>query len=170
MKTILKSLSIIILVVAMAGCAAQKGGNKADTFGSEALYIQALKALKNRNFIIKINEFYFPSDKAPVNSTNSYVSMQGSHAVIRMSQDFPSQIPSNRNTESDNAEITKGSAKKNGDIQFHMLIKGAEKWQDRELIIILYKNTNQCFVNINRGHSGQNIVNFKGYVYPLATE
>ena len=100
----------------------------------------------------------------------SYVSMQGSHAVIRMSQDFPSQIPSNRNTESDNAEITKGSAKKNGDIQFHMLIKGAEKWQDRELIIILYKNTNQCFVNINRGHSGQNIVNFKGYVYPLATE
>ena len=38
MKTILKSLSIIILVVAMAGCAAQKGGNKADTFGSEALY------------------------------------------------------------------------------------------------------------------------------------
>ena len=39
----------------MAGCAAQKGGNKADTFGSEALYIQALKALKNRNFIIKIN-------------------------------------------------------------------------------------------------------------------
>ena len=52
----------------------------------------------------------------------------------------------------------------------HMLIKGAEKWQDRELIIILYKNTNQCFVNINRGHSGQNIVNFKGYVYPLATE
>lgn len=170
MKTILKSLSIIILVVAMAGCAAQKGGNKADTFGSEALYIQALKALKNRNFIIKINEFYFPSDKAPVNSTNSYVSMQGNHAVIRMSQDFPSQIPSNRNTESDNAEITKGSAKKNGDIQFHMLIKGAEKWQDRELIIILYKNTNQCFVNINRGHSGQNIVNFKGYVYPLATE
>lgn len=100
MKTILKSLSIIILVVAMAGCAAQKGGNKADTFGSEALYIQALKALKNRNFIIKINEFYFPSDKAPVNSTNSYVSMQGNHAVIRMSQDFPSAFSSNRDTES----------------------------------------------------------------------
>ena len=76
MKTILKSLSIIILVVAMAGCAAQKGGNKADTFGSEALYIQALKALKNRNFIIKIKEFYFPSDNAPVNSKNSYVSLQ----------------------------------------------------------------------------------------------
>ena len=83
MKTILKSLSIIILVVAMAGCAAQKGGNKADTFGSEALYIQALKALKNRNFIIKINEFYFPSDKAPVNSTNSYVTVQSYYKKVK---------------------------------------------------------------------------------------
>lgn len=139
MKTILKPLSIIILIMALAGCAAQKSGNTpGKSTAEEVLYTQALKALEERNFIIKIDEFHFPSDKAPVNSTNSYVSMQGSHAVIRMSQDFPSQIPSNRNTESDNAEITKGSAKKNGDIQFHMLIKGAEKWQDRELIIILY--------------------------------
>ena len=171
MKTILKPLSIIILIMALAGCAAQKSGNNpGKSTAEEVLYTQALKALEERNFIIKIDEFHFPSDKAPVNSTNSYVSMQGSHAVIRMSQDCPSRFLSYQNTESDNAEITKGSAKKNGDIQFHMLIKGAEKWQDRELIILLYKNTNQCFVNINRGHSGQNIVNFKGYVYPLATE
>ena len=155
----------------MAGCAVQKSGNNTGkSTAEEVLYTQALKALEERNFIIKIDEFHFPSDKAPVNSTNSYVSMQGSHAVIRMSQDFPSQIPSNRNTESDNAEITKGSAKKNGDIQFHMLIKGAEKWQDKELIIILYKNTNTCFVHVNGGYSGHNIVDFKGYVYPLATE
>ena len=167
MKTILKSLSIIILVVAMAGCAAQKGGNKADTFGSEALYIQALKALKNRNFIIKINEFYFPSDKAPVNSTNSYVSMQGSHAVIRMSQDFPSQIPSNRNTESDNAEITKGTTKKNGDMQFSMKIKGGLPRQSWEFLIVLYKNTNECFVQTNGGYDGTNVINFKGHIYPL---
>lgn len=162
MKTVLKSLFIMLI---MTSCAAQKAGNKADTFGSEALYIQALQALENQNFIIKINEFYFPSDKAPVNSTNSYVSMQGSHAVIRVSQDFPSAFSSNRDTESDAAEITGGERKRKGDMQFHMLIKGAEKWQDRELIIVLYKNTNQCFVHINRGHSGQNIVNFKGYVY-----
>lgn len=162
MKTVLKSLFIMLI---MTSCAAQKAGNKADTFGSEALYIQALQALENQNFIIKINEFYFPSDKAPVNSTNSYVSMQGSHAVIRVSQDFPSAFSSNRDTESDAAEITGGERKRKGDMQFHMKIKGAEKWQDRELIIILYNNTNQCFVHINRGHSGQNIVNFKGYVY-----
>ena len=168
MKTILKSLSIIILVVAMAGCAAQKGGNKADTFGSEALYIQALKALKNRNFIIKINEFYFPSDKAPVNSTNSYVSMQGNHAVIRMSQDFPSAFSSNRDTESDAVEISDGARKRKGNMQFHMKIKGAEKWQDKELIIILYNNTNQCFVRLHGGYAGVNVINFKGHIYPMA--
>lgn len=162
MKTVLKSLFIMLI---MTSCVAQKAGNKADTFGSEALYIQALQALENQNFIIKINEFYFPSDKAPVPSTNSYVSMQGSHAVIRVSQDCPSRFLSYQDTESDAAQITEGEHKKNGDMQFHMLIKGAEKWQDRELIIVLYKNTNQCFVHINRGHSGQNIVNFKGYVY-----
>ena len=105
----------------MAGCAAQKGVNKADTFGSEALYIQALKALKNRNFIIKINEFYFPSDKAPVNSTNSYVSMQGNHAVIRMSQDCPSAFSSNRDTESDAVEISDGERKRKGNMQFCLL-------------------------------------------------
>ncbi|WP_418176376.1 hypothetical protein, partial [Alistipes finegoldii] len=168
MKTILKSLSIIILVVAMAGCAAQKGGNKADTFGSEALYIQALNALKNRDFIIKINEFYFPSDKAPVNSTNSYVSMQGNHAVIRMSQDFPSAFSSNRDTESDAVEISDGERKRKGNMQFHMKIKGAEKWQDKELIIILYNNTNQCFVRLHGGYAGVNVINFKGHIYPMA--
>ena len=52
MKTILKSLSIIILVVAMAGCAAQKGGNKADTFGSEALYYNAVNHEIEVHFII----------------------------------------------------------------------------------------------------------------------
>ena len=157
--------------MALAGCAAQKSGNNpGKSTAEEVLYTQALKALEERNFIIKIDEFHFPSDKAPVNSTNSYVSMQGSHAVIRMSQDFPSQIPSNRNTESDNAEITKGTTKKNGDMQFSMKIKGGLPRQSWEFLIVLYKNTNQRFVNINRGHSGQNIVNFKGYVYPLATE
>ena len=171
MKTILKPLSIIILIMALAGCAAQKSGNTpGKSTAEEVLYTQALKALEERNFIIKIDEFHFPSDKAPVNSTNSYVSMQGSHAVIRMSQDFPSAFSSNRDTESDAVEISDGERKRKGNMQFHMKIKGAEKWQDKELIIILYNNTNQCFVNINRGHSGQNIVNFKGYVYPLATE
>ena len=77
----------------MAGCAVQKSGNNTGkSTAEEVLYTQALKALEERNFIIKIDEFHFPSDKAPVNSTNSYVSMQGSHAVIRMSQDCPSRF------------------------------------------------------------------------------
>lgn len=169
MKTILKSLSIIILVVAMAGCAAQKSGNNpGKSTAEEVLYTQALKALEERNFIIKIDEFHFPSDKAPVNSTNSYVSMQGNHAVIRMSQDFPSAFSSNRDTESDAVEISDGERKRKGNMQFHMKIKGAEKWQDKELIIILYNNTNQCFVRLHGGYAGVNVINFKGHIYPMA--
>ena len=168
MKTILKPLSIIILIMALAGCAAQKSGNNpGKSTAEEVLYTQALKALEERNFIIKIDEFHFPSDKAPVNSTNSYVSMQGSHAVIRMSQDFPSQIPSNRNTESDNAEITKGTTKKNGDMQFSMKIKGGLPRQSWEFLIVLYKNTNECFVQTNGGYDGTNVINFKGHIYSL---
>lgn len=162
-----------MLIMAMAGCAAQKTGSRTgESTAEEVLYKQAIQALDERKFIIEATEFYFPGGKYPTKSeTNSQISMDGNKAVIRFSPDlFPRSPMDHWNIEDDAAEITKGSAKKNGDIQFHMLIKGAEKWQDRELIIILYKNTNQCFVNINRGHSGQNIVNFKGYVYPLATE
>ena len=66
MKTILKPLSIIILIMALAGCAAQKSGNNpGKSTAEEVLYTQALKALEERNFIIKIDEFHFPSDKAP---------------------------------------------------------------------------------------------------------
>ena len=55
----------------MAGCAVQKSGNNTGkSTAEEVLYTQALKALEERNFIIKIDEFHFPSDKAPVNSTN----------------------------------------------------------------------------------------------------
>ena len=168
MKTPPRILVLIILVMAVAGCAAQKGGNNTGkSTAEEVLYTQALKALEKRNFIIKIDEFHFPSDKAPVNSTNSYVSMQGSHAVIRISQDFPSTFSSNRDTESEAAQITEGERKKNGDMLFHMKIKGAEKWQDKELIIMIYKNTNQCFVRLHGGYAGVNVVNFKGHIYPL---
>ena len=48
----------------MAGCAVQKSGNNTGkSTAEEVLYTQALKALEERNFIIKIDEFHFPSDK-----------------------------------------------------------------------------------------------------------
>ena len=56
MKTILKPLSIIILIMALAGCAAQKSGNNpGKSTAEEVLYTQALKAQEERNFIIKID-------------------------------------------------------------------------------------------------------------------
>ena len=173
MKTILKPLSIIILIMALAGCAAQKSGNNpGKSTAEEVLYKQAIQALGERKFIIEATEFYFPGDKPPTKSeTNSHISMDGNKAVIRFSPDlFPRSPLDHWNIEDDAAEITKGEHKKNGDIQFSMKIDGAQKWQDKELIIILYKNTNACFVHVNGGYSGHNIVDFKGHIYPLETE
>ena len=173
MKIILKSLSVIMLIMAMAGCAAQKTGSRTgESTAEEVLYKQAIQALDERKFIIEATEFYFPGGKYPTKSeTNSQISMDGNKAVIRFSPDlFPRSPMDHWNIEDDAAEITKGEHKKNGDIQFSMKIDGAQKWQDKELIIILYKNTNTCFVHVNGGYSGHNIVDFKGYVYPLATE
>ena len=173
MKTPSRILVLIMLIMALAGCAAQKGGNNTGkSTAEEVLYKQAIQALDERKFIIEATEFYFPGGKYPTKSeTNSQISMDGNKAVIRFSPDlFPRSPMDHWNIEDDAAEITKGEHKKNGDIQFSMKIDGAQKWQDKELIIILYKNTNACFVHVNGGYSGHNIVDFKGYVYPLATE
>ena len=160
MKTTLRISAGIMLIMALAGCA------------EEVLYKQAIQALDERKFIIEATEFYFPGGKPPTKSeTNSQIFMDGNKAVIRFSPDlFPRSPMDHWNIEDNAAEITKGEHKKNGDIQFCMKIDGAQKWQDKELIIILYKNTNTCFVHVNGGYSGHNIVDFKGYVYPLATE
>lgn len=173
MRIIQKLLAILLFIVALAGCAAQKTGNRAgESTAEEVLYKQAIQALDERKFIIEATEFYFPGGKPPTKSeTNSHISMDGNKAVIRFSPDlFPRSPLDHWNIEDDAAEITKGEHKKNGDIQFSMKIDGAQKWQDKELIIILYKNTNACFVYVNGGYSGHNIVNFKGDIYPLETE
>ena len=74
MKTILKPLSIIILIMALAGCAAQKSGNTpGKSTAEEVLYTQALKALEERNFIIKIDEFHSVSYTHLTLPTTPYV-------------------------------------------------------------------------------------------------
>ena len=78
-----------MLIMALAGCAAQKGGNNTGkSTAEEVLYKQAIQALDERKFIIEATEFYFPGGKPPTKSeTNSQIFMDGNKAVSRTS--FP---------------------------------------------------------------------------------
>ena len=176
MKTLLKIPASIMLIMAMAGCAAQKSANKADE-KSEASHMQALKALNEQKFIIKVNEFYLSSDnsanrspdKSPVKSaTDSYISMQGSRAVIKFAPDLSPRPPFNyENIEDNAAEITKEKSKKNGDIQYSMIIKGEQNFQNRKVLITLYNNSNKCFVRVTNEILSYHVVDFTGEIYPL---
>lgn len=176
MKTVFKSLSVIMLIMALAGCAAQKSANKADE-KSEALHMQALKALNEQKFKIKVNEFHLSSDKSasrspdksPVKSaTDSYISMQGSRAVIKFAPDLSPRPPFNfENIEDNAAEITKEKSKKNGDEQYSIIIKGEQNSQNRKILITLYKNTNKCFGHVTNEILSYHVVDFTGEIYPL---
>ena len=66
MKTTLRISAGIMLIMALAGCAAQKGGNNTvKSTAEEVLYKQAIQALDERKFIIEATEFYFPGGKPP---------------------------------------------------------------------------------------------------------
>lgn len=175
MKAILKPLSIIILIMALAGCAAQKTAKSSTE--SETLHMQALKALNEQKFIIKINEFYLSSNKSanrspdnsPVKSaTNSHISMQGSRAIIKFAPDLSPRPPFNfENIEDNAAEITKEKSKKNGDEQYSIIIKGEQNSQNRKILITLYKNTNKCFGHVTNEILSYHVVDFTGEIYPL---
>lgn len=174
MKTLLKSLQITVLVMALASCATQKrvvnNTPEIKAVVSQVQYDQALKALDEHQFIIKTKEFYFPRGNPRTKvSTDSYVSMQGSEAVMRLSPSLFLGTPIHYlNIMDSAAKITKGKVKKNGDAQFILEINGGHYWTGYKLLITLYGNSNKCEARVNGGKfEMDNNFNFKGEVYPF---
>ena len=165
----------LVLVLVLAGCAATKSASAPEPrsvdgdAASAALHEQALRALDARMFVIKGDEFYLPGDKIPVKqSPDSYISMQGTHAVIRLSPNlFPRSTWRTLNIEDDAAEMTLLKRKRNGDLQYRLLIVGPQNAQDREVIVTLYKGSNKCFVRINKDlNRRSHYLNFTGHILP----
>ena len=168
MKTLLKLLAILTLLISSTSCQTQKTSVDVATAGnSEILYQQALKALDNHNFVIEATEIYLPSSKSPMKITSgSYLSMNGSQGIINFTSDVFPRDPWSYLVITDNeAEITKVKEKKNGDQIYKVKIDGEEQWLRRSVMITLYNNTNQCFVQIN-DRAGMKVADFKGNVYP----
>ena len=157
----------LALALVLAGCAATKSASAPEPrsvdgdAASAALHEQALRALDARMFVIKGDEFYLPGDKIPVKqSPDSYISMQGTHAVIRSTW-------RTLNIEDDAAEMTLLKRKRNGDLQYRLLIVGPQNAQDREVIVTLYKGSNKCFVRINKDlNRRSHYLNFTGHILP----
>lgn len=170
MKTSLRLLPFFMLIVLLSGCKAKKTVVNGNSIEMEIRYKQALAALDGRKFIIKANEFYFPSGTTPSvkTSSGSYISMQGNQANISFKPDvFPGYPFSNLNITDNAASLTNVKSTKNGDVQFSIKIDGDQNWLRRKILLTLYKNTNECFVQVNN-HADSNIVNFKGEVFLLA--
>ena len=165
----------LVLALVLTGCAATKSASAPEPrsvdgdAASAALHEQALRALDARMFVIKGDEFYLPGDKIPVKqSPDSYISMQGTHAVIRLSPNlFPRSTWRTLNIEDDAAEMTLLKRKRSGDLQYRLLIVGPQNAQDREVIGTLYKGANKCFVRINKDlNRRSHYLNFTGHILP----
>ena len=150
----------LVLALVLTGCAATKSASAPEPrsvdgdAASAALHEQALRALDARMFVIKGDEFYLPGDKIPVKqSPDSYISMQGTHAVIRLSPNlFPRSTWRTLNIEDDAAEMTLLKRKRSGDL---------------EVIVTLYKGSNKCFVRINKDlNRRSHYLNFTGHILP----
>lgn len=164
MKTLSRFLIAVLLVGSSAGCASQKSSRSAE---SEVLHKQALKALDNHRFIIRVDEFY-PVGKPVKKASDSYMLMRDDRCEIKFSPDFltGSHIIT-RDDFSSTAELSEAEKKKNGDREFVMKLKNNEQWRENKVLIILYENTNQCFVQF-QNESNKNIYRLKGHIYPLA--
>lgn len=165
MKTLLRFLIAVLLIGSSAGCASQKSSRSAE---SEVLHNQALKALDNHRFIIRVDEFY-PVGKPVKKASDSYMLMRDDRCEIKFSPDLLTGHPfdvSGGNYTAD-AKITKVKSKKNGDLQFNMKVFGTDQWKEYRISITLYKTTNQCFVQLQNEFNKQ-VIRLKGHIYALA--
>lgn len=168
MSNLLKLFSAI-LFVALAGCATQKQMLESDDV-SGVLYRQALMALDGRRFTIELTEAYPSSGEAPVPSAGSYISMDDGRAFMRISPDIQSRIMrSSRQAEACSAAMTTDKSSKNGDRQYRLKIKdnAHNSWMSEQMVITLYKGTNQCLVQFPPAELQPLIRSFKGRVIPL---
>ncbi|WP_444104047.1 DUF4251 domain-containing protein [Bacteroides sp.] len=169
MKTIIRILPILILNLLLASCHTAESVAKVSDSKSMILYQQALDALENHKFIIEATELYLPISKVSIKSSiGSYISMLGQYAIINFTPDvFPGDPWPYLKIEDTAAEIKTAKIKTNGDLQFDMKIEGNQEWLKRRILITVYKNTNQCFVQVN-DRAGTNIINFRGNIYTKA--
>ena len=146
-KTIFRLFIVVNLILVFVGCKTQQV-----TPTNKALYHKSLENLDAKNFVIKIIEFY---DKGSEKYSNlhlpleGYVSVKGDKSVLRLSKDLPySSSYGSSFVEDNSSQLINKKKNKKGDTLFDLKINGGEVWLIYTLQVTLYKNSNQCFVQI----------------------
>ncbi len=92
--------------------------------------------------------------------------MNGQQTVISFTPEvFPGDSWKYLNIQDNASRMTVEKNAKNGNQQYTIKVDGGEEWLKREVHIILYINTNKCYVQV-KDRAGTNIINFKGEIYP----
>ncbi|MEG1701104.1 MAG: hypothetical protein RR270_07450 [Alistipes sp.] len=168
MKNTVRFAALLVLLVTLTGCRAQKFAATSDhqTPQSEA-YQQALHLIEIQRFVLQVDQVLFPKKDQPVkDSPDSYLSMQGSLGIIHFAPDlFPFSQFSNLHIEDKAATLTPSKVRKSGDRQFALKIWGPHNWLQYNVVMTLYNNTNECLAQINY-KSGQTMVSLKGRIVP----
>lgn len=168
MKLISSLIPVLLIIFLTASCQTKKITAGSKSMESQILYQQAVNSLNNQTFVIKANELYPANRKRSVITTGgSYISMNGQQTVISFTPEvFPGDSWKYLNIQDNASRMTAEKNAKNGNQQYTIKVDGGEEWLKREVHIILYTNTNKCYVQV-KDRAGTNIINFKGEIYPI---
>lgn len=155
----IRFLSAALLLTTLSGCAAQKA---ADHSGSGSIaHAQAVKALEQRRFRIDIDEIFFHSDKAPISTTGSYLSLDGTHGTMRFTPAaFPREPLNYLFVEDYNAKFRVEKPNRKGNIRFTLRIDGEKELEGGTALVTLYGGSNRCLIQFWGA-------DFRGRLYPL---
>lgn len=164
MKTIVFLLLFVTILLLGSGCKTTNVATK------KVSHEQAIQALEQHRFKIVIEEIYDKSTsrRRPKQrfASDCYFSMQGNELSYYISpEDIGSRTKrSPRHKHGLTATLSKGERQKNGDIHYELKTNG-EVTRISTMLIILYKDTNRCFVRLTKSFLGANY-NFTGYILP----
>lgn len=165
MKTTVSLFLFVTILLLGSGC-------KTTNLATEKVsHEQAIQALEQHSFKIVIEEIYDKSTsrRRPKQrfASDCYFSMQGNEVSYYISpEDIGSRTKRSPRHECGlTATLSKGEKQKNGDIHYELKTNG-EATRVSTMLIILYKDTNRCFVRLTKSFLGSNY-NFTGHVLPL---
>lgn len=168
----LRFFLISVLSLALVGCSSQR-----KTVGetpASLVYRQAVAALDKGHFTIELNQVFFPSDRTPINTLDSYITVRDGRGSIHYSPEIFSTPTAfglkRKDIENGEARIILGKRKKNGDRHYTLNVEIDKIYERYKILIILYMDTNDCFVRFYGGVVEGLYLSARGKVYPEARQ
>lgn len=168
MKKVLIVCSFLMIAVIGISC---KTGEKV-TVSSESLiaHQQAVKVLEEGNFVIEADEFFIPameSDEPIRSSTRSFISLENGKANIKIYPEVatPNMTWSNMEAVGTGTIQFQKMNKRNGEMKYVLdIVDNNENWKNLKGILVLYKESNKCYLQLFRKNYGDKVVSINGRV------